>query len=333
MKAIAFLFACLAALGQTPSGAGAAGPVALVRFQVEPRDGTPVTGLRPEDIEVREDGAPRKIIALESGAGKQHEIPIEISILLDCDRLSLSSGALNPRLFHEGLLDEFPNASIAVYGFAPGLTRLAAPTRNAADLAKSLEAPLRVHPLSTFLMDHISRVMLEAASNPAAAVRILTVVSSGQTDQGSSSDSDHQRRYERAVTIAQRANVSVFPAVLISRLATQDSTPPEAPLTAASKTPGPQFTMTSGMPASTVARGLGNFGNLGPVTGGHKVELVASGNMLATLVKSIADQIRSEYVVGFQVSVSGTQKSHKIEVIMRNKDRGHITTGALRLAY
>jgi VWFA-related protein len=333
MKTIAFFFAAFAAFGQTPlaTDADQGAPVALIRFQVAPQKGKPVADLRAEDIEVREDGAARKIVALQGGAGNQRDIPMEISLLFDCGRMALSSGTLSPRVFHEGLLDEFPSASIAIYGFSPGLNRLAAPTRDQAALAKALETPLLVHPLSTFLMDHISRVMIDAGSSPGAAVRVVVVVSSGQTDQGSSSATAQQERFERAVAIAQRANIAAYPVVLIAQLSSQDSTPSSAPA-ARSRTSGPQTT-SSDISASTMLRTAGNFANLGASTGGRKLEVLTAGNMLPTVLKQIADEIRSEYVAGFQVSPSGSPKPHKIEVVMRNKDRGRIATGALHLVY
>jgi hypothetical protein len=87
------------------------------------------------------------------------------------------------------------------------------------------------------------------------------------------------------------------------------------------------------MSNSTILRSVGNFANLGAATGGQKLEVLSGGNMLPTVLKWIADGIRSEYVAGFEVSASGDKKRHKIEVAMRKKDRGRITTGALNLVY
>ncbi len=335
MKAFAFLLPVFAAFGQAPpvGPAGGEAPLALVRFQVAPQKGKPVTDLRAEDIEIREDGVSKKVEVLQSGASATRDIPIEVSFVFDCARTALSSGALSPQLLHEGLLNEFPTASISIYGFAPSLTRLAAPTRSQPDLAKALDAPLLVHPLSTFLMDHVSRVLIDSASSPGAAVRMVVVLSTGITDQGSQSDTEQQQRFERAIAIAQQANISAYPVVLLSGLANQDATPDPAQLTRASRVPGPQMTMKTGITSSTAARALGNFSNLGAVTGGTKLEMPGGGNLLPTVVKWIADEIRNDYVAAFQVTTAAAKKRHKIEVIMRNKDRGKITTGALNLVY
>jgi hypothetical protein len=176
---------------------------------------------------------------------------------------------------------------------------------------------------------------MEAAASPSAAVRMVIIISPGQNEVGSISPEEMQRRYERAVAIARRANVSVFPSVLIGGLATQDSSRSStgSALSSASRVPGPQFTITTGITPAMQQRAAGNYVSLASETGGKRVELVAGGNMLPTLLKWLADQIRSEYVAGFQVSPSNPQKQHTIEVMMRNKGRGRIASGALRLVY
>jgi VWFA-related protein len=335
MRTSAFFLCVLASMAQTPTtgAAGGGAPLALVRFQVAPEKGKAVTDLRPADIEIREDGAAREVVMLQGGAGNPREIPVEVSLLFDCSRTALSSGTLDAGLFTQMLLGEFPNVSIAIYGFSPGLTRLARLTRDDGELTKALEAPLRIHPLSTFLMDHISRVMVDAASSEGAAVRIVVAVSTGRTDQGSSSAAAQQERYQRAVSIAQQANIAAYPVMLIGSLATQDATPAAAPLSPGTRVrSGPLPTQTD-IQESTVLRTVGNFVDLGSVTGGRRFEVLSGGNMLPTVLKQIADDFRSEYVAGFQVSPSGEKKRHKIEVVMRNKERGRISSAALNLVY
>jgi hypothetical protein len=68
-------------------------------------------------------------------------------------------------------------------------------------------------------------------------------------------------------------------------------------------------------------------------TGGKRIEVLAGGNMLPTALKWIAEQIRHQYVAGFQPSTSGEKKSRKVEVIMRNQARGRIIGGARTLLY
>ena len=93
---------------------------------------------------------------------------------------------------------------------------------------------------------------------------------------------------------------------------------------------GPQFSPPDAFPAR---RAVGDFTSLGPATGGKKIEVLADGNMLPTVLKWIAEQIRYEYVAGFQPSPSGAKKRHKAEVVARNKNRGRITGGTRTLMY
>jgi VWFA-related protein len=332
-KIVLFLTAtALTALGQAPPAAppGAAGAdLAFIRFQVAPQKGKPVTDLRPEDIEIRVDGAPQKVAFFQGGSVHPRTIPIELSLLFDCTSTALSVGTLSPRLFHEVLLDEFPNVSIAVYEFNGGLSRIAALTRSQEELNKALDAPMFAHPLSTFLLDHISRLALDANSTPGPAIRMLAVFSHGQSDEGSTSATAEQERYQRTIGIAQETGTTIYPVLLIAPLAVQTITTPPSP-PRPSSVGGPQFSPPDTSPA---LRAAGNFTSLGAATGGKRIEVLTGGSMLPTVLKWIAEQIRYEYVAGFQPSLSGEKKRHKTEVVMRNKSRGRIIGGARALVY
>ena len=331
MGKIVLLLTALTALGQAPPAATTAPNtnLALLRFQVAPQKGQPVNDLRPEDIEIRVDGVPQKVAFFQGGKLYPRTIPIELAVLFDCTSTALSVGTLSPRLFHEGILDEFPNASIAVYGFNNGLSRFAALTRDQGELNKALNAPMFVHPLSTFLLDHISRVALDAASTAGPAVRILAVFSDGRSDVGSTSATAEQERYQRAVGIAQENGITAYPVLLIAPLAVQTiTTPPSPPRT--STVEGPQFSPPDTTPA---LRAVGNFTNLGAATGGKRFEVLTGGNMLPNILKWIAEQIRDDYVAGFQAPTSAEKRRRKAEVLMRNKNRGRINGGTHTLVY
>lgn len=332
MKRMVLFLTALTALGQAPPAAtpDADTDLALIRFQVTPQKGKPVTDLTPGDIEIRVDGAPQKVAFFQGGSVHPRTIPIQLSLLLDCNRTALSSGTLNPKVFQEGLLNEFPNLSIAIYGFPSGLTRIRAQTRSEEELGKALESPLFVHPLSTFLLDHISRVMIDASSTPGVAVRMLAILSDGKSDQGSSSETAEQERYQRTVGIAQQTNISLYPVLLLAPLGAQDTASSSS--RSSSSRSSPQ-TSSSDISSSTMLRSVGNFTNLGAATAGKKIEVMPGGNLLPTVLKWIGDQIRNEYVAGYQPSLSPEKKRHKSEVVMRNKDRGRITGGTLTLMY
>ena len=341
MRGFALLLTAMAALGQAPPAdpPGANTNLALVRFQVAPKKGQPVNDLRPEDIEIRVDGAPQKVAVFQGGTVQPRTIPTEISLLFDCTGTTLSAGSLSPRLFSDRLLDEFPNVSISIYRFSGGISRLITRSRDQAALRKAMDSPLSVHPLSTFLMDHIGQVELDAASSPGPAVRILVVFSTGLSDDGSSTDTHEQQRYQRTLEIAQQTGLTVYPVILMEQVSPQadsqsarTSTTTPSMRTMTSGGGGPEVGISES--ASTSQRAMGNLIGLGSTTGGKKIEVVPGGNVLPTALKWIAEQIRNEYVAGYEPSPSGDKKKkHKAEVVMRNKDRGRINGGARTLLY
>jgi tetratricopeptide (TPR) repeat protein len=92
--------------------------LALVRFQVRPKRGVLMADLRPGDFEIREDGVPQKTALFEGGRFYPRSVPLVISLLFDASGSVQSAGNLNPYVFHENLLEEYENASIAIFGFS-----------------------------------------------------------------------------------------------------------------------------------------------------------------------------------------------------------------------
>jgi VWFA-related protein len=341
MRRIALFLTAMAALGQAPPAAntGASTNPALIRFQVAPKKGQPVDDLRPEDIEIRVDGAPQKVAVFQGGSVHPRTIPIEVSLLFDCTGTTLSAGSLSPRLFSDSLLDEFPNVSISIYRFSGGISRLITRSHDQAALRKAMDSPLYVHPLSTFLMDHIGQVELDAASSPGPAVRILVVFSSGLSDDGSSTDTHEQQRYQRTLEIAQQTGVTVYPVILMEEVGPQAGSQGAITMTRPPSTrtmmivSGVEKEIGLSDSASSRQRTIGNLTNLSSATGGKKIELLSDGNVMPAALKWIAEQIRNEYVAGYEPLPSGEKKKHKAEVVMRNKDRGRINGGARTLLY
>jgi hypothetical protein len=322
--------AAFAALGQTPSAptTGADTNLALIRFEaVQKRD--PVTDLRPEDIEIRVDGKPREITFFQGGSVHPRTIPFELSLLFDCNLAAMSTASLSPQAFHEGLLNEFPNMSVAIYGFVGGPVRLTPLTRNHEELYKAIGSPMFVHPVGTFLLDHISSLAIEASSTTGPAVRMLAVFSERHPEQASTTSAADQDRYQRTIETIRGTGVTVYPVLLKTPLAVQ-VIEPDPPPERADTVPGPQFTPPDPSPEW---RAIGDFISLGEGSGGRRVELLGGGNMLPTVLNWLADQIRHEYVVGFEYSTSTEKKQHKIKVNMRDKKRGKIKEGKTTLVY
>jgi hypothetical protein len=85
--------------------------------------------------------------------------------------------------------------------------------------------------------------------------------------------------------------------------------------------------------SQTMLRTVGDFTNLGSSTGGRKFESLKGTNLLPGVLKSIAEEIANDYVVGFVPTSSGEPKRHKIQVVLRDKNRGKITGGERTLVH
>src|SRR5215471_11898170 len=155
--------------------------LALVRFQVSPTRGEFITDLRPEDVEIREDGVPQEIALFEGGRFYPRRLPVEIALLFDCSRSVQEAGKLNTNVFPRGILDEYENASLAIYAFSDKLVRLADTTRTMAELNKALEVVGTFPAGKTPLFEYIAQTMREMTASGREALRILVVFSDGES--------------------------------------------------------------------------------------------------------------------------------------------------------
>src|ERR1700678_2044007 len=106
-------------------------------------------------------------------------LPVEISLLFDCSASVERIAAMSSRVFRDNLLDEFPNASIAIYGFSDNLVRFARPTRDSAALKKAMDLVAAIPKGDTPLFGSIADTVRDAATTGANVVRMLVVFSHG----------------------------------------------------------------------------------------------------------------------------------------------------------
>jgi hypothetical protein len=50
-------------------------------------------------------------------------------------------------------------------------------------------------------------------------------------------------------------------------------------------------------------------------------------------LKNVAHEIRSDYVAGFYLPPSNEKKKHKVEVLLRSKDRGELVGGSRSIEF
>jgi VWFA-related protein len=268
--------------------------LAVVGFQLRQKKGTPTRALRAQDIEIRDDGVAQKIALFEGGPGAPRTVPVEISLLFDCSASVERIAAMSSRVFRDNLLDEFPNASIAIYGFSDDLVRVARPTRDAAALKKAMDLVAAIPKGDTPLFGSIADTVRDAATTGANVVRMLVVFSDGE----SSSFGDDNRASE-ATRIAREAGTALFPVMLNKSSLSMDA-----------------------------ASSIHDFMGLASATGGKEFQGLMGGDILPIVLKSLAGEIRSDYIAGFYVPVSAQTKRHRIEVVLRSKDQGQLYGGS-----
>jgi VWFA-related protein len=259
----------------------------LVRFQVTPAKNQLVRSLNREEIEIREDGVAQPIAVFEGGSTAR-TIPVEVSLLFDCSASVQRASAPDARLIRDSLLDEFPNVSIAVYGFSDSLVQFAQPTRDANVLRQAIGRVNSIPAGETPLFGSIADTIRSSAANGSNVVRKLVVFSDGESEWPGD-----EARTGDVVRAAKESGTAVFPVMLNK----------------------------AGAAASAKAvDSVREFMSLGPETGGRGFQGFMGTDVLPIALKSLAHEIRSDYVAGFYVSDSPKRKAHEVQVVLRSGD-------------
>ena len=294
--------ALLLAQTQAPATFRVDSRLALVRFQVSPKRGEFVTDLRAEDIEIREDGMPQPVALFEGGQFYPRRLPVEIALLFDCSLSVREAGRLNPNIFERGLLDEYENASLAIYAFSDKLVRLTPVTRSAQELNAALETVGKFPAGKTPLFEYITATVREMSTGERAAPRILVVFSDGQPTRPGDELLDAE-----AACAAKDLDVAIYP-VLLSR-------------------PGASAVMERQIV------GVQKFMDLAKATGGEAMVTLANEAVLPKVLQSVAARVRFEYVVGYYPPAGVMRKQHDVQVVWHGKPRGEIVGGARVLVH
>jgi VWFA-related protein len=281
--------------------------LALVRFQVIPQKGQFVTDLRPADIEIREDGIPQQIGLFEGGRFYPRTVPLEIALLFDCSGSVQFAGTLDPHVFDENLLKEYESVAIAIYAFSDDLVRLTGPTRDGPALRKAMEAVRSVPAGDTPLFGDIAETARDAASIGGYATRMMVIFSDGESTRGGDS-----ARAVEAIQVAQELGMALCPV----------------------KLPGVRVTPRAQSEWELLKlQSIGSFMNLASATGGEAFDAIGTKDVLPAILKSLANHVRYDYVVGFYPSSSGGRNRHRIEVVLRSRDRGEMLGGVRALVH
>jgi VWFA-related protein len=329
MKQLVLFLCAVTAIGQAPPAAvppTAANPL-TVRFQFEPKKGQPAIDLLPADIEIREDGIPQKAVLFEGG--RTRSLPVHVYLLFDCERSALAGVPLEPALLEENLLNAHQNVAVGIYGFSGAPVRLTAPTRDPVRLKKALDAAVFPHAATTFLFDHIQTVVLDTATT-GPAIRMLVILSRAQPGTAGGTESSEKDLFAPTVRTAQGAGVTVYPVLLKSPFGSQASDSNTSPTSGQA---GSRNTMTLASPEPSILRSVGDFKNLGSATGGDSLEALSNTNFLPGVLQAISKLIQDDYVAGFNPTSTGAGKRHKVQVVLRNKNRGKLIGGSINVVH
>ena len=296
----------------------------MIRFQMTPKKGQ-TADLRPEDIELREDGVPVKVSAFQGGQLYPPSIPVEVNLLFD--DLRPSSGTTVPRWLQSATLDlasidDHGLVSVAVWAFSGDLVRLTPPTRDAATLNHAIEGLWGAWATSLHdgnLLSAVETLVNAASGGRTNVFRILVVISSSDTVWGEEQD----------LKAIQETGVAVFPVIVGGHAGTArvDSSVGSHGLDRDRPTQGGYQRATSGYAIDLQI--------LAKRTGGKLLALNFANNndSFRQITQWLAGQIRSDYVAGFYAPSPGQPKPHKIEVVLKDSKRGKLAESAQTIVY
>lgn len=289
--------------------------LALVRFHVL-RKNKYVEQVRPEEIELREDGVSQKI-ALFEGPSTGRTVPLEVILLFDVslsvDNLNLLNGIHDTIL--KGIGD---HVSVSVYAFANRLRRFTAPTRDLAQLRIALDAALGFAHGGTRLYDAIMNTAADASragSGPAS--RLMIVFSDGFATS--------KTKPEAAVKAARGHGIPLYPVVLGHQRIVDQS----RMVTGGRRDIGvnPRALERQGR-AMEKEWQMREFADIAAATGGRSFDPPVLNELIVReILKSVVRDVQAEYLAGYYPAAGETRRSHKVEVVLRDKRAGKIYGG------
>jgi VWFA-related protein len=278
--------------------------LALLQFQLTPKRGQLIRRLTPGDIEVREDGVPQKTKLFEAGRSYEASIPVEITLLFDTSASLSAMGTVDPYMFHENILDEYENVSIAIYSFSDDLTRITKPTRDARTLKRAMDAVLTRPARNTRVFGAIRDVVREAAEGRSGVIRMIVVFSDGISE---TEGYDDEFRDDTTAVSARELGVGVYPVLLVNSYY-------------ASAT---QYMVAHGNPS------IQHYTDLAEKTGGRRFVQIPTASALPSILKALSKEVLAyTHVAGYYTDASQKPKQHEAKVLLRNQGIGQLTGGS-----
>jgi VWFA-related protein len=296
---------------------GVATELVYVRFHVE-RKGAYLEALEKEALRVLEDGRPQAIALLDTPALRERAVPPEVTLALD-----VSSSVMDARLLDEALIREVflaglsEQTSVGLCAFGGELRCFTPPTRDVSRLLaafpEALEFGYETRRQGTRLYASVADLS-RAPASAEKAQRAVVVFSDGIDNRDG--------RVQDAITAAQDGDVRVY-AVKLSQ-AFQDTAPD---LRGALRRGGFGGGGFGANRALYDYRKL-DLDRLAEETGGRAYEpATLSRQALGDILRRIATEIRTEYVVGYRPEGAATGKKRRVKVELADRSLGQIRDG------
>lgn len=289
--------------------------VALVPFQVVRPEAQAVTGLTAADVRVLEDGAEQPVTLYAAGQLPAESAPVEFALLYDCGSRVRAGGGLDPLVVRKGMLDAFPSARIAVFGFSEYFTSLTEFTRDEAALRRASGSLRALRAGQSVLFANIAEAV-KRFDRSRAAIRILVVFSNGETSG--------TRDGQTAVTVARLAResrVAIYPVFTGPPLSLRQ------PGASRPSTSGGMDELTALAGRMRRAYSAADFVRLAD-TGGRSFTKVNGADLLPQLLGEIAKTVKDSYVAGYQPGAGEQARARQVRVELRDPERGVVIGGS-----
>jgi VWFA-related protein len=303
--------------------------LAMVKFHIVQK-GQYADGVVPEDIQLLEDGRPRKIALFEGPGQAKRTVPVEVILLFD---VSLS-------VMYENLLDSYAirdtvlagldgTVGVSVYAFGQKFQKFTGPTNRIETLKEALAAAFAFTNLGTPLYESIQKAAKDAweTGGPNVA-RAMVIFSDGEATT--------KQKPANAVKAANQYGVTLYPVVLGHERARRQAME-GGPGMGGGGFPGPgaqnrvpQIPQQS--PRMDRLRDkeaqMEEFASIAEPTGGRSFDPPFINNtMIKAILAAVVGGVRCEYVAGFYPPSEGEKKPHKLEVKLVNKSKGKLSGG------
>ena len=247
-------------------------------------------------------GEERKAKVSAIGGRQADAMPLDITLLFDRSGSMRSGAGADPEIFRKGILDEFPTARVAVYGFSDKLMQFTAHTRDEAALQRAVSQLNKVPPAGTPLYWAVAEA-IGRFDRKRPALRILSVFSDGL-------DSGSDVTFAQAMREAQAAGVSIYPVVVASA-----APPPSSASRRAKK--GSAVTPTMDLAGAAM-----QFRQLAD-SGGQDMSAVPGADNVAVLFREMTKKLRGAYVAAYQPA----EGERTVRVVLRDPSRGKVIGG------